>query len=1446
MDKRFYRLDDEELDKDAVLAELRAKHRDAKPDDYLLDATTGQFVPAPGSIGSGLASAAANVLPGLGALVGGTAGLAAGGPLGAAGGGLGGGYLVGKAQDAVLPDAAKDYLARAAAAHPALTTATGIGTGLVASGGGGLGSKIPMLARLGSAGLNAGLDAGVQMAQNQSIDPRNINLLQTGLAGAAGGLLPGRAPGMLGRLQANTVTPLENAVARLPGLANSPHAQEILKRNALPPEHNPYILPPRDPNLPPDKLDRPRNAAANAVLIQNQHDIPGAIKILQEQQHPITPEELEYLGPNVRGYTAKDQIPIQELSTRPMEIASVMKGVGHPEGAKAILEARKAMGGAELPIEEAQRLYNKPEALQSYLSANATKIAERIAQQKAAEKAAEEIPAQQVAESLHDVKTSEPHLEQLAKQGNKTAALMLKAKRAGLDLAPEDIAKLHIDGKQHLDNLLAARTDEQINAADKALAANRATEEATAKAATEKAQTKGVSEEMKKTEAELAALKVAKEREDKLQQPPRVQATGGPIDDTLSYAIAKGNPKALEELGLLNHPTIKDVMELRKLGVNVRPEDVRAIQREPMAAKNAILLRHLQEAAGGTMGHGPTVDVPPGGSGSPTGGPELPPPTLPGLPAPPTQKKTEALAVRPSAPEQKIPGMGANLRKKPSSTEGGFVAMPEPLRRLGEGLNKAITSSADLIREVRPKIAAALSDMPVVFTQLHNEYARHVDTAFKGLKRAEIEHLGDLMHQEYSTQTSLRSLLPDKLLPAYDSLRAMYRTMQVHQNLEGPLIEGRRKAEQSDFWVPGKFSSEARDLLQSNSPRGQEIKDAWTRDYTSRNPGATPEEALAALKQRAGIGIRKGDPIAEYGPLRRSEGVPLPKELRAGFEESARTYVTRWARDMAFHQTIESRPEIAIPLGLKDSGKGVDYTKGEFHDPETGERLTQDMRLDAPFKDVMNNYNNIGADHTGGFRAASSLAKSVIMGPHTALAFLAQTPTSMYPLMRNPARGMSSILGGLAKTIYDPAGSIANAKSAGAIKQYNPTTTDVHNISGAASKLAQMIFRHTGTEAIYDMQRAWGYETGKLYADMALRTGDEKFLNEMGPANWRTMNHDEVVETTAAKVARLTGASDFTELPGWLQQHSGNAVANGPLAFGRWGVGQFNHFRRFVLKPLSEGNVIPLLASVGVGAATKTGWDELNKELFAGKPKEMTPMEWLGLKSEDKGKFLYSMVASMIPAGILSDLAVKAAHQLALGEETSASLATSSPIMESYFKTANGVHNFISALKENPQDLVELLKVFGKDVIMSNVQVANDLAKVTGAKEDKHLREQNMFKQAMGEKLHLGDVIPDKYSPEARFKAADTEERARELAKELKEKPSLPNTSTKPTLKEAAEQQFMQQIGGPRLVEDINSAKIRQLQLNKLKESLVKGLPPKDLEQKQRYINFLSTARAAQ
>jgi hypothetical protein len=483
-------------------------------------------------------------------------------------------------------------------------------------------------------------------------------------------------------------------------------------------------------------------------------------------------------------------------------------------------------------------------------------------------------------------------------------------------------------------------------------------------------------------------------------------------------------------------------------------------------------------------------------------------------------------------------------------------------------------------------IVKAFSKYEPTKDEYYAKYKNPIDIAGKGISEDRKNVIEDLMNRERRDRVSHRDELTDpKEQDYYDEVRNQLKNVVEDRNTKKMPVwaindrgqEYARAGRVDPFYHPQQLSPHVIEALQENrnSPESQTYKQEFI-DHQIAS-GRSAENALKTWK-----GLEQSFDNSTVGSkdhfrgLDLEQGAGLPDSLmRPGATRNLERYFRRVAQARAFHDTIESNPEVASKLGFKKDPWGKDLPESDFHSPRVN--------------DVLNRIKGEAFDpEESKIKAANRIATGAMLGPLTNIHILASNVSKAISLVE--PHQLPAMITKMVTGFHD---GVEQAYKNGSLTSKRKMFSDLVDAHATGleklNSVADGISRLNGrgvTDYVTKglLQSAGDYivrtklplaQNGDVHAQRFMKHVDPDFSPEK-------QYSDEEISRVASNFSGLMhGKHDARTMPTWML-HEG--AVQPFLSLMSWSIGQTSDFARNVITPTKEGNYKPLLMST-LGAA---------------------------------------------------------------------------------------------------------------------------------------------------------------------------------------------------------------------------------------------------------------------
>lgn len=712
----------------------------------------------------------------------------------------------------------------------------------------------------------------------------------------------------------------------------------------------------------------------------------------------------------------------------------------------------------------------------------------------------------------------------------------------------------------------------------------------------------------------------------------------------------------------------------------------------------------------------------------------------------------------------------------PAPSDQALGIMPrsmfkDPMTKLSRAIQATTKTIAEKGGELGQRFAKRYEDMVIAKRRMEEPWQKRITDLSKPFSEDERKLAGRwLIDMSREGKSSVN--LPPKLQQyAQDVNKLLVELGMDKSRSDSPLVayitkEGNvalRRFEARKWWFPERYNKDTSALMNDssrNQTQYEQLREAFIKHHVDRY-GSSVEEAEAAFANRANPAVGPTTPNPEFRNLRFEEGIGLPDiAVETDPLRALQAVINKHATDMSYHRNIESDPMLAKGLNLSDNGRGEPIVK----DKDAG-RLLRIPEVKAALADYTG---GLGDATTQKFEKVMGVIHAMKIGPVSQMRNFIQNIGAVQEILLPEERGYiwDATRNAFKKEAFE------QALNAGSVRhKRNILSTVAQDANEGMNKVMDVLTRYTGSEAISKANDVFLDQLGRNVAKNRLAIKDARFMDEFGPADWRTKPLNEVIDHAAAKFQRkYSGAYDATDLPPAMLRGS-NAWMAPVFKLARWSTGRFNNWHDAVYEPAKKGELKPLLRSLAGAALSAGAINVLSEVITNRKPKELTWSEYLNLGGKDTAYTLFSKAATASYGGLLSDLAFGAV-QLANGE---APRSYNNLAFQSISDAATRVGQYANAVSDGTADLSDLATL-GISILTDNVQAARvliDRPEDTGKREEKIARRLDYMPKKGG----FVRSLPNPFGESGAYESENTDR----LGKILQDKINSGQTPTAPS-----------------------------------------------------------------
>lgn len=464
-----------------------------------------------------------------------------------------------------------------------------------------------------------------------------------------------------------------------------------------------------------------------------------------------------------------------------------------------------------------------------------------------------------------------------------------------------------------------------------------------------------------------------------------------------------------------------------------------------------------------------------------------------------------------------------------------------------------------------------------------NRYENPINKATSKLSKDQKDYLERLMLAEKKDQMSYEGLLTNhpKLQEAYTGVRNTLRTMQedrINANQPVNAQDGTPRVAKIDpYYYPERMDPAVIDMLRAGGPQAEALKNDW--QVHAQIHGIAPGQAMDNLNKIVEGYTSKDPNFSHFRGLDLEQGIGLPRSfMRPGFDRNMNGYIRRYANARAYHDAIESNPNIAPLYGIKKSPWGAEYSS------------SIKPLMSKEFQHIAEHIK--GQDYNpeeGAEKAFSRAGAATILGPMTNIHIFGSTVANAFGYAKP-----SEVAGMVASGFTHFGDSIQHAMDTGLYQNKSRIFRDLFDAHASmvekVNSLADGIGRLGGRNVTDYMTKGITQGMGEYLVRRRLpeaASGDptaQRFLRNLDPSYSpsREYGEQDVWRLASNFVRQLHGTHDFRTLPGWMLKDN---VIQPFLSLMSWNVTQTNSFwRNVVSSARRDGNYTPLIMStLGAG-----------------------------------------------------------------------------------------------------------------------------------------------------------------------------------------------------------------------------------------------------------------------
>lgn len=638
-------------------------------------------------------------------------------------------------------------------------------------------------------------------------------------------------------------------------------------------------------------------------------------------------------------------------------------------------------------------------------------------------------------------------------------------------------------------------------------------------------------------------------------------------------------------------------------------------------------------------------------------------------PITPTTPPVESIEPKPTTPPIESPKKPTIQRPyqglKPSDIKLGteedprFTGDKTGEQKLPYTTAPVVRSVLDSIRQKAGPMGNRIADALEQFTNKEMNNRGSFDKgmkAFKGLSKEDMDNVYKTLLAEDKSSKPLRDTLTDtKQLSLYDAWRdELLRSRAEQVAAKQPIIEYKdgvptaREAKVNPTYFPNIPSKSVLDTL-LNHP---ETSDAKTLKYdfidhsiaSDIRPDVSYEvkakDAQEKLNNFLGS-FGKGEVSASrFGASRVAEGVGLPNSwIEPNMNKAMESYVRRVSKDRAWHDAIETIPDVNKALGA---------TKDPWlKDIESTQEPLNNMK---DIKAALSHINGKQDAREIDANAVAKVATSAYLGPLTAIHIATTTPFGLMSfssirdlpaLVYSYRNALSSGIEHAFKTGYAHRdvtfghefldGTTRFADKMNTLSRFISKVSAREHLDYLSKGMLQ-----AGSEFIVDKNIALAKQGNKNAIELLNRI-DKKFDFNRGDVT------DLEKQQLASNLASFVhGDYSIKNMPSWM-------LSDGFVApffkLASWQISQTNHFAKNIITPARKGNFTPLIMS-SMGVVVGGALVKYLKEKASGKESNIPYLDEIAKIDPNKD---YITNLSEHPGNVAYNLAAMASYSGYMG-----------------------------------------------------------------------------------------------------------------------------------------------------------------------------------------------------
>lgn len=650
-----------------------------------------------------------------------------------------------------------------------------------------------------------------------------------------------------------------------------------------------------------------------------------------------------------------------------------------------------------------------------------------------------------------------------------------------------------------------------------------------------------------------------------------------------------------------------------------------------------------------------------------------------------------------------------------------------------EGLNKEkygffrpLEGTFDKVKRVSPELGKA-GDR---FEARKGEYLALRDTALSDLDKFDRQLVNKVQEARRAAYRDDKAFNPTGKDKAINDVLSYYDKIGKLRADSGLLIDERRPG-QNNTYVPDQLNDKTLHLFTTN-PAGPEAKyfvNKWVKYVVDKSASSehpiTEQEARSNIT--AYIGALGGEKFnylsAEFGAIRKAAGYGLPDEIREhDAMRNLEKYGRRAATDLAMYQELESKPDIANMLKLRNPNTG------KFHEGHSEENLIHaDARVRDMMKWVTGAWGGTISQSAPKVNALMRTVNNALLGTVTGIRNVVQMPVNALPYIHSFS-DLGAAWKGLLKTRENSRASLeAGARQPQIDKlQFNELMEAPDRFSAIVRKVATALRKYQGAEAIENISRDITFSVGKeltLNNIRGAKAGDKqsaRWLDRFG-----LLVDEDITTLTGIKLEKAINQTAKNFVDANQGTYGGRGLPAGIMdsqfapffSLQKWSVEKSNVIYKDVVKPFLDGsNRLPMLTYTLGTFLTGVAIQQLNELLTNKKSNDPNINE--ALAKGDVKSIISELVTLMQLSsygGIIGD-GLKFITDTALHGKAPRNIV-SFPTATAAINLEEKTTDMLEAIRqgENPWDV---FKMYALDLMTTQIQAARLIANHTVNEKD--------------------------------------------------------------------------------------------------------------------------------